>query len=768
MRLLNRVRDHWRVAALAVSCLLGVSAGAANFGINLDRIIRQLGWSIREHNASGTLHIVEIDARSIADIDHWPWPRDQYAQLVDQLRTAGVASISFDVDFSSSSTTAQDAAFAAALARADGNVVLPTFGQHIGAAAQGWSDSLPIPALRTHAALAAVTVLPDSDGFVRRMPVGVVTAGVPRPSLSAMVAGVAGSAAADFPINFAIDPASIPRHSFVDIRDGRFDPAQLRGKAVVIGATAVELGDRYAVPNHGVIPGVVIQALAAETLLGGIPRESGWPLPLLLALVMSLAILRAQSRASLCAALIGVPLLLIGAGLVMEALFRWVFPLAPALIAIAVSGTMAVLMRALTAARRRLLHDSETGLPNRHALLAAMESRPGAGVLAAHIVDFEKLTAGLGSVAAAELVRRVRDRITLVSEGATVYRIEDRVLAWRCYDKGDLEQRIATLRTVMLNSIEAGKRRVDVGIAIGFAEDAGTERADRVIAHAGLAAARALATGASWLSHHADDNEAIDRELSLLGELDDAIPRGEIQIAYQPKLNLAQGRITSVEALVRWQHPTRGFLRPDLFIPLAERNDRIAGLTLHVLEQTIADLRRWRVLGREVTGSVNISAKLLNAADFIAALRALVEHSEADPGWLIFEVTESAAMDDPEAAAAALRSFRAMGIAISMDDYGTGRSSLSYLKQLPLNELKIDRSFVQFAHQNRGDGVLVRSTVDLAHELGLNVVAEGVEDAACLAFLKSIGCDMVQGYFVSRPLPAEALTKLLSGCSVAA
>jgi EAL domain-containing protein (putative c-di-GMP-specific phosphodiesterase class I)/CHASE2 domain-containing sensor protein len=766
--LLNRLHKRWRAIALVLGCALGVATGVTGYGVGLDRVLSQIGWSARQHDASGNLHIIEIDARSIADIDRWPWPRQHYARLVDRLRAAGAASISFDVDFSSPSSPAQDQAFAAALARAGNEVVLPTFSQQIDAGANGWTDSLPIPTLRAHAALAAVTVLPDRDGFVRRMPVGIVTAGLPRPSLSAMAAGVAGSADADFPIDFAIDPASIPRHSFVDIRDGRFDPAALRGKAVVIGASAVELGDRYAVPNYGVIPGVVIQALAAETLRKGIPREGGWPLPLLLALGMSLLILRAGARISLAATLIGAPLFLIAAGLTIEALLRWIFPLAPALVVLAVSGSAALLIRALAAARRRRLHDAETGLPNRQALVQAMQSRPGAGVLSAHIADFEKLAAGLGSLASAELVKRVRDRIALVSEGVTVYRVEDRVLAWRCYDKADLDQRIATLRTVMLNPVDVAGRRVDVSLAIGFAEDAGVERVDRVIAHAAFAAARALAAGAAWLAHDADDDEAIDRDLSLLGELDAAIPRGEIQVAYQPKLDLAMGRITSVEALVRWHHPTRGFLRPDLFIPLAERNDRIAALTLHVLEQTITDLRGWHALGHEVTGAVNISAKLLNSADFILALRSLVEASRIDPAWLTFEVTESAAMDDPERAAEALRSFRAMGIAISMDDYGTGQSTLSYLKQLPLNELKIDRSFVQFAHQNRGDGVLVRSTVNLAHELGLKVVAEGVEDAACLAFLQSIGCDMVQGYFVSRPISAKALQALLSDYSLAA
>lgn len=766
MGVLNKVRRYWRGFALLLGCALGIAAAISGAGVSMDRAIRQLGWSLRQHSASGDLHIVEIDARSIAAIDRWPWPRSHYARLVDRLRKAGAASIAFDVDFSSPSAQAQDAAFAAALARADGKVVLPTFSQRAGAGATDWTDSLPIPLLRDQAVLAAVTVQPDSDGFVRRMPVGTVTAGTPRPSLSAMVAGVAGAADSDFPIDFAIAPLSIPRHSFVDISEGRFDPAEIRGKAILIGATAVELGDRYAVPNHGVIPGVAIQALAAETLREGVPRESGWQLPLLAALGLSALILGARTRRRLALALVAAPGMLIGAGLTLDALFHWTFPLAPALLTTGVAGLVAVTMRSLAAARRRRLHDAETGLPNRHALRDALRSYAGEGVLAAHIADYEKLAAGLGAAATAELVKRVRDRVALVSEGSTVYRIEDRVLAWRCYDRADIEHRIAKLRAAMLTPIDVAGRRVDVMIALGFAE--GADASDRIIAHAGLAAVHALASGGGWHVHHADDGETVDRELSLLGELDEAVERGDIHVVYQPKLDLVADRIASVEALVRWQHPTRGFMRPDLFIPLAERNDRIAGLTLHVLSQTIEDLRGWRRRGHTVTAAVNISAKLLNSHEFIASLRALVERSGVDPAWLIFEVTESAAMHDPGRAASALRSFREMGIAISMDDYGTGQSTLSYLKQLPLNELKVDRSFVQFAHQNRGDGVLVRSTVDLAHELGLKVVAEGVEDAECLEFLRRIGCDLVQGYFVSKPISADNLERLLSNHPLAA
>ena len=166
-----------------------------------------------------------------------------------------------------------------------------------------------------------------------------------------------------------------------------------------------------------------------------------------------------------------------------------------------------------------------------------------------------------------------------------------------------------------------------------------------------------------------------------------------------------------------------------------------------------------------MTAAINISATLVTSVPFNDRLRALIERGTVVPQWLIFEVTESATLDDPEAARQALQLYRDLGIAISLDDYGTGQSTLTYLRELPLSELKIDRSFVQDAHVNRNDGVLVRSTIALAHELGLRVVAEGVEEEACLAFLREVGCDYAQGYFVSRPLTLDRLLTMLSAAT---
>lgn len=764
-RLAAWLQRRWRPLILAAAALVGVLIGTSGLGVTAERLLQESRFALRQHAASGDLAIVEIDAHSVAQIDRWPWPRRNHAALIDRLHRAGAASITFDVDFSSRSSPADDAALAAALSRADGQVILPTFSQALGAGRRGETDALPAPALRDHAMLAAVTVVPDSDGVVRNAPFGTITAGLPRPSLSAMLAGRDGAAGMQFPIDYAIDPATIPRLSFIDVRDGRFDPAQVRGKRVLVGATAIEIGDRYAVPGYGVVPGVVIQALAAETLMHGVPVAGGWVAPLMLALLLAAgATLGARRERSLLAAiLLAGPVVLFAVAMICADRLDWQFELVPALAAWAMMAVSLIALRLIEAIGRARAHDAQSGLPNRLALLAAMRDGTDPLTIAtARIADYDQIVATIGSEAVGDLMRRVRDRISALGGGVTVYRVEDRVLAWPATIAAEqLATRYEQLRAAMLAPVEVDARKVDVSLVVGMASGAARDAA-RVIGQAVLAAAQAQADGSGWHVHAEVEGEEAARALSLLGELDQAVAEGGLRVLYQPKLDIAHGRIASVEALVRWMHPERGMIPPDAFVPLAERNDRIAGLTLFVLGRTIADLAAWEAAGSTVSAAVNISAKLLGSAAFLDAARRLVEDSGLAPGRLVFEVTESAAMTDGEGAIAALNGFKAMGIAISMDDYGTGQSTLSYLKRLPLDELKIDRSFVQFAHRNRSDGVLVRSTIELAHELGLKVVAEGVEEAECLAFLREVRCDMAQGYLISRPVDAAAIGALLA------
>ncbi|MGN6819210.1 MAG: putative bifunctional diguanylate cyclase/phosphodiesterase [Sphingomonas sp.] len=759
---LRELAKHWRILAVIVALAAGLLAGLSGVGRGVERGLADTRYAIRHHQAASDVVIVEIDARSIAAIDRWPWPRHNYASVVDRLHNAGAASLAFDVDFSTPSNPADDTAFAQALARANGFVTLPTFRQAADSGKTGFVDSMPIPALRKNALAATVSILPDSDGDIRNAPIGEITAGVPRPSLAAMIAGRDGRAGADFPIDYSIDPSSIPRLSFIDVRDGRFDPAAVRGKRILIGATAIEVGDRYGVPRYGVIPGVVIQALAALTLENNVPGRLDWGFALALAFILIVPMLRARSSIMLAMAGVGATAILF-AGSVIASSFGWEVQLFPAFCAIYVVAMGASLVRVNDWLVARRAHDDATGLPNQHALAEAMAGKPNGAVAAVRIADYDRLLATLGADGTADLICRLRDRISVLGNGVEIYRVDDRVLAWEATVRADqLALRHEQLRALMLTPVEVKGRRVDVSLATGFAlVEAGSVR--DVIANASMAASHALSSGTGWHLHEASDSEVASKELSLAGDLDAAIADGDVFALYQPKLDLKTGKVVSVEALVRWKHREHGMLSPDLFIPLLEKSDRIAGLTLHVVSCAIADLEAWLAAGHRLTAAVNLSAILLESATFIADLESLLQKSEVDPTLLTFEVTESAAMHAPEVAAAALLRFKQLGIAISMDDYGTGQSTLTYLKKLPLDELKIDKSFVEFAHQNRGDAVLVRSTINLAHELGLKVVAEGVETDDCLDFLKSVGCDLAQGYLISPPIVAKRIIELIRG-----
>ena len=252
--------------------------------------------------------------------------------------------------------------------------------------------------------------------------------------------------------------------------------------------------------------------------------------------------------------------------------------------------------------------------------------------------------------------------------------------------------------------------------------------------------------------------------LTLLGELRHAVEAGELVLNYQPKLTLADNRITGVEALVRWRHPTRGFLPPSEFIPFAEQTGCIGAITRWVLVNAIAQCGEWHQAGLGIRMAVNISAGDLRQEDMLlVTIAAALEEAQLPPGMLCLEITESGLMDDPRRAQGTLRRLRDMGVATAIDDYGTGYSSLAYVKQLAVNELKIDRAFVSGMEADRSNAAIVRSTIDLGHNLGLTVVAEGVETAHELEELRRFGCDVIQGYHCARPMTAEAFVKWLGG-----
>ena len=251
--------------------------------------------------------------------------------------------------------------------------------------------------------------------------------------------------------------------------------------------------------------------------------------------------------------------------------------------------------------------------------------------------------------------------------------------------------------------------------------------------------------------------------LSLMAELRHAVEHDELVLFYQPKVGLTNGTLSNVEALARWQHPERGMVPPGEFIPFAEKTGYIREITCWAIEAALKQRLKWQKDGLPLTISVNVSARDLMKTDFPEMIAGLLARYGASPNWLTLEITESAIMTDPQRALNVLERLHGMGLRLSVDDFGIGYSSLAYLKKLPVSELKIDMSFIRNMDNDKDDETIVRSTVDLGHNMGLKVVAEGVETEAIWNMLREMGCDVAQGYYLSRPLAADALAQWIGG-----
>jgi len=436
--------------------------------------------------------------------------------------------------------------------------------------------------------------------------------------------------------------------------------------------------------------------------------------------------------------------------------------------------TVASASRRLRAESRRnehqALHDALTGLPNREMVRDTIErelqsARAAGGSTALVVLDLDRFrevndTLGHrhGDTLIQEMAARLREHVA-PTQGA-VARLggdEFAVLLGGVEDAAAAVAITESLRAALRAPVEIGGVTLGVEASAGLSlhpDDAGD--ASTMLQHADVALYVAKRTHLGVALYDAAQDEHTPERLRMLGELARGIDDGELVLHYQPKHHLG-GTVHGVEALVRWRHPARGLLPPGEFIPAAERTGLIHPLTDVVLGMAVAQARRWYDEGTPTQVAVNISTRSLLHAGFADRVLAFLATARTPAGLLSLEITETTIMEDPDRALAVLTRLAGAGVRLSIDDFGTGYSSLAYLKSLPVHELKIDRSFVAALTTSQRDRVIVDSTVALGRRLGLEVVAEGVEDEATLLQLELLGCTLAQGFLFSRPVPADSL-----------
>jgi diguanylate cyclase (GGDEF)-like protein/PAS domain S-box-containing protein len=895
-------------ALLFVPIAVLYASGALEF---VERGWMDWRYRLATRPARSDVVVVDIDPRSLEALNVWPWPRGYHATVLEELRAAGARRIGFDIDFSSHSHPDEDRALADATREAGGHVVLPVFHQWQSAGDGSYLVLVePLPELREHVTLGSINVQPDADGRVRRYSTYREASGRLYPSfVQQLAAGATDAALGEFYIDFGIDTQSIPRLSYVDVLTGSFDRRQVAGRTVIVGATAVEIGDQVAVPVSTVMAGPLLQALAYESMtqgrtlrrvgsgwtlvsvllllvaLRGAFDSASWPGGLLLVAVLSVLVLATTLFAQHVEPVIldGTPCLLALVGLYASAMVRRIdqqqlrlllqrlmirrsdglmrhvvehsfdaivtvgvdrrvetfnraasemfgyasseitgsridclfagseltagwqnpldlgtrqlvettglrkdasaFPVELVMTEIPSSSPprRVLFMRDITerrlqheALRHQATHDPLTNLPNRallhqrveFALGRASERGRGVAILLLDLDRFKEINDALGHHAGDQLLRQVSLRLQgPIPRRGTLARLGGDEFAVLLPDSGPDEARelaramIEALRTPF--QIDDLSLQIDTSIGITLFPYHGTD-VESLLRRADVAMYQAK-RGRRGLEVYDPNEDMTDlRHLTLRSELRQAIDRGEMSLVYQPKICAQSGRVVGVEALLRWSHAMHGPIPPDEFIALAEHGGMIRDLTEWVCRTALEQAAVWKRRGICLNVSVNLSARNLLEEDLPETLERLLEGCPVASHQLTLEITESVLMEDPERAMLVVTRLRELGIGISIDDFGTGYSSLGYLMELPAQELKIDKSFVMRMEKDPSSAMIVHSTIDLAHNLGLKVVAEGVESQVIWQVLQDLGCDYGQGYHFSRPLPPEELLALLA------
>jgi len=731
--------------------VIGLILGVIGFGSIADDGLRMVRNSLHPHKASGDIVFVTIDDKALQEVGRWPWPRSYQAKLIEKLTAAGAKKVALDIVFETRSNPGDDNSLARSIARS-GRVVL---------AVRSWSGpqgriqqtGSPISTVRGNTQFAHINVEYNYQNAAWHLPRSGQFEGRPIPSMSAALAGQGAGRPDTYLADYSLDLSTIPTINAADILTGRFDPARVRNKTILIGTNSRLIGDLFFIPGVGVLGGAYVHIVGAETLKAGEPIGFGWLPTFLVSLVLVglAAIQRPGLRQNLCFGAIVAALLISPVPLEANLIS---FDVAPALFVVLSTWGMLVWRRY----SRGGITNPVSGLPNLNALHFFRKGRDHA-IVAAKVLNYADVVASLPAEYEKALVEQIAGRLSVGGNDKIIYHGDGGLFAWFEEARLPFGHHIEALHALFRTPVKVGSQSIDLSVAFGVEIGSGRSLANR-LASALVAAEEAAHDGLRWKIHDPEKLQDASWRLSILSQLDEAIDSGQVWVAYQPKLDLKTRRIIGAEALARWTHPEKGPIAATEFIPAAEQNDRINKLTDFVLDHAIASAAKVNAAGREFHIAVNLSARLLADRHLKSRLSSFLLKHLLEPELLTLELTETSAITSAEALNT-LRELRDLGVQISIDDYGTGLSTLDYLKKIPASELKIDQSFVRGVIENRSDRVMVQSTIALAHSLKRTVVAEGVETNELLNALADMKCDIAQGFIIGRPMSFDSLRRRL-------
>ena len=740
---------HKRIKVALIAITFGVVSGYIEMPLPLEDAYRVVRAAPRARPVPQDIVMVSVDHATLNELGK-PLPsRRDDSQIMDRLFASGVKQIVWDRAHADPSISTDDAEFADALERYRGKVWLGILTKEGPGFAEGHAYE-PLKMFSDRAPVASMIGYVAPFGLSVTFPTAVVQNGIEYPAITAVLADYEGPQARYRP-DYAFNPETIPAYRYVDVLRGRVPAAKLAGKKVIIGKAFIDDSDVYRHPIYGKLPGAMYHIMGAHTLKRDTPVDLQW-FPAL-AMAAAAMLVQAVSRRRSSRPMWGTAVMLLATPFVLDE-FTIHVDIMSALLAM---GGAAFGFHRIN----RKYYSSDVDAMTTSAI-SSDKPIADCDVYALKIANLSEISEEWSSRDIGDFVNTLISYVKGPGQIGDVA-FERDLLVWLAprTDAIDLERHADGLALMLKTAISHEWQSSTGAPALGVDTNHDLPVALR-IKKAMQAAEEATTRGVRVIINDAAHLEARNHRLELIRVLEKGLRDRDIGVAYQPKVDLASGRIVGAETLIRWQPEGGEFVNAQDLVLAAEAGDRINELTLIVMESALIDGKQAIALDPRFKLAVNMSAKSLSDTHLLFDIMTLLGRYNFPPENLTLELTETAKLEDHRIAPQ-IAALKARGIGLSIDDFGTGQSNLEYIEKLPSSELKIDKKFVQHMATSEESRAVVRATIEIAHSLGKVVVAEGVEDLTVAATLRAMGCDQAQGYLFSRAIAMPELLAMMGG-----